>query len=204
MTTATVDFSRIKKDYSYQEYFDLVNYLSETNSTTGKDVTGERIEATKINAQRMKRIGKQFMVSDEIKNTLQNTKIKWKWIVLAEAWCGDGAQCIPVIAKISESSPGIELKIILRDENPEIMDAYLTNGGRAIPILICLNSETHEEIGTWGPRPEGIQQMVKDYKGKNPGVSHEEFVKNLHLWYAKDKGQSLENDFSNLLKQWIK
>lgn len=202
MISAITDFSSIKKAFSYQEYYDLVIYLSETHSTTGSETTEERIEATKLNAQRMKRIGKQFVLSEEIRNTLKNLKRNWEWIILAEAWCGDGAQCIPVIAKIAEASSSIELKIILRDENPEIMDAYLTNGGRAIPKLICINSETQEEIGTWGARPAAIQKMVKEFKAQNPGISHEEFVKNLHLWYAQDKGKSLEAEFSELLKQW--
>lgn len=202
MTGTTVDFSKVKRDFSYEEYFDLVTSLTAANSTTGAELTPEKIEATKLNAQRMKRIGKQFVLSEEIKNSISNLKKKWKWIILSEAWCGDGAQCIPVIAKIAGASSNIELKIILRDENPEIMDAYLTNGGRAIPKLICIDQETKQETGTWGARPAAIQKMVKDFKAQNPGISHHEFVKNLHLWYANDKGKSLETEFTKLINQW--
>ena len=99
-------------------------------------------------------------------------------------------------------SPFIDLKIILRDENPEITDAYPTNGSKSIPKLICLNAVTKEEIGIWGPRPFRIQQMVKEYKLMNPDSSHEKFVEALHLWYAKDKGESLQEDFEQLLFLW--
>lgn len=202
MTSTMVDFSRVKRDFSYEEYFGIVTSLTAINSTTGNEPTPERIEATKLNAQRMKRIGKQFTVSEEIKNSLKDLKKRWKWIILAEAWCGDGAQCIPVIARIAGASSNIELKIILRDENPSVMDAYLTNGGRAIPKLICIDQETRQVTGTWGARPAAIQKMVKDFKTQNPGISHEEFVKNLHLWYANDKGKSLDKEFSELINQW--
>lgn len=122
---------------------------------------------------------------------------------MAETWCGDGAQNIPIIAKIAATSPNIKLTILFRDENPDIMNAYLTNGSKSIPKLICKDAQTKQDIGTWGPRPSDIQQMVLQFKSENPTASHEEFVKNLHLWYAKDKGVSIQKDFATLLPQWI-
>lgn len=195
-------YPAITKEYSYKEYFELVQTLAENDQTTGNDPTPERIEATKLNAQRMKRITRQFVLSDEIKGLLFQLDKPWKWLLLAEAWCGDGAQCIPIIARIAETNSHIELKIIIRDENPQLMDAYLTNGGRAIPKLICFDKVTGKEIGCWGARPAAIQQMVKEFKANNPQATHEEFVKNLHTWYAQDKGKSLESDFIDLLGKW--
>lgn len=188
--------------YSYSEYKVLVVLHSETGTTTGKEVLPERIEATKINAQRMKRIDKQIKINDDLQIALENITDKWTWILIAESWCGDGAQNIPIISKMAECSTNIELKIILRDENPDIMSAHLTNGSRAIPKLICINSETGKEVGTWGPRPLAIQNLVKTYKIQNPDVPHDEFVKNLHFWYAKDRGESLQKDFEQLISEW--
>lgn len=152
----------------------------------------------------MKRLDKQIEVSPAVAEALKKNDSKWIWILIAESWCGDGAQNAPVIAKIAEASANIDLKVILRDDNPEIMDAFLTGGSRSIPKLICVNSETQEVIGNWGPRPHKIQQMVKEYKTQHPNASHDEFVKNLHLWYAKDKGESLQNDFAQLITRWIR
>ncbi|MBL7892879.1 MAG: thioredoxin family protein [Bacteroidia bacterium] len=188
--------------YSYSEYRTLVVHNSETGTTTGGEALPERIEATKINAQRMKRIDKQIKINDSLRIVLENINNKWLWILIAESWCGDGAQNIPIISKMAECSTNIELKIILRDENLNIMDAYLTNSSRAIPKLICLNSETGKEVGTWGPRPLAIQNLVKTYKIQNPDIPHDEFVRNLHLWYAKDKGESLQKDFEQLISEW--
>lgn len=191
--------------FTYNEYKNLVMECAEKRTTTGIEQSSERIEATKINAQRMKRIYKQVQLHDKIKALVNNNHLKLGWIVLAESWCGDGAQNIPIIAKIASLSPdNIELKIILRDENPELMDAYLTNGSRSIPKLICISSESGEEIGTWGPRPAKIQKMVKEYKAQYPNSSHDAFVRHLHLWYAKDNGEALQYDFEQLLAEWSK
>lgn len=196
MTTATLN-----KFQSYREYESMVIRFSEKGSTTG-EINEKHVEATKLNAQRMKRIFKQTDINVELKNTMENTVHRWTWLVIAESWCGDGAQNIPIIARMAELSPAIKLKIILRDENSDIMNAYLTNGSRSIPKLICFDTETNEEIGMWGSRPSSIQQKVIHFKKENPGASHEELVKNIHLWYAKDKGESLQNDFLTLIEEW--
>jgi len=196
-------FSEIKSSYSYDEYRALVFKCAQDQTTTGKEQLPERIEATKINAQRMKRIDKQTKIVPAVEEILKRLEVGWIWLILTEAWCGDSAQNIPVISKIAESSPNIELKLILRDENPDIMNAYLTDGSRSIPKLVCINSKTKEEVGVWGPRPLAIKQMVKDYKQEHPTASHDEFVKNLHLWYAHDKGESIQAEFVQMIPQWI-
>lgn len=192
----------IRNVYSYVAYKDLIIAYAEKQGTSGVDQLLERIEATKLNAHRMRRIDKQIELSDSLKKTIQNINKKITFIVIAESWCGDGAQNIPMIAKIADSTSNIELKIIFRDANIEIMDAYLTNGARSIPKVIFIDSETKEELGTWGPRPAKIQEMVKEYRTQFPESSHDEFVRSLHLWYAKDKGESIQMDFEKLLTQW--
>lgn len=197
-----INFPEIKNAYSYVDYRNLVTSYAEGRSTSGVDQLLERIEATKLNAHRMRRIDKQIELSDSLKKTIQNINKKITFIVIAESWCGDGAQNIPMIAKIADINSNIELKIIFRDENIEIMDAYLTNGSRSIPKVIFIDSETKEELGTWGPRPAKIQEMVKEYKAQYPESSHDDFVRSLHLWYAKDMGEALQNDFEKLLTPW--
>lgn len=192
------------KSFTYSSYRDLVIHLSENGSTTGAEQTPERIEATKLNAHRMKRIEKQVQIKEELARKIKNIKRKWRWTVLVEAWCGDGAQIVPVIAKMASLNPNIDLKIILRDENPDIMDKHLSNGARSIPILICEDEQTNKEIGVWGSRPKKISEMAKNFKSANPNISHDEFIKHLHLWYAQDRGESIQNDFLLLIPSWNK
>lgn len=192
------------KFFSYAEYVDLVVDCATKGCTTGPEQSKQRIEATKLNAHRMLRISKQTELDPKLIALVKGISKKWDWVIIAEVWCGDGAQNIPIIAKIAALNRNIDLKIILRDDNDDFMNAYTTEGSRAIPKLICFESGTKNEIGTWGPRPTVISAMVKEFKKNNPAVSHDEFVKNVHLWYAKDKGASIQSDFYSLLNSWNK
>lgn len=196
----TTHLAPLKNPFSYSEYKDLVIHLANNKACTG-DLTEPHIEATHINAQRMKRIDKQCVIDEDLSSLLKSLHGNFNWILLVESWCGDGAQCAPVIAKMAELNPNIRLQLILRDDNLQIMDAHLTNGSRSIPKLLILKEG--EVIDTWGARPKAIQQKVIDFKKENPGVSHEEFVTNLHLWYAQDKTHSIQEDFKEMLSKHI-
>jgi len=191
----------VEKGFSFGEYRELSEKLLSEGKTTGETQTKELVDYTKLNITRMNRITKTTTVTDELKKELSAVNKKWIWLVLAEAWCGDVANVLPVLAKISEESDKIELKIILRDENPEIMNAYLTNGGKSIPKLICLNAETLEEVGNWGPRPSELQNFVIEYK-KIEGFDIEELKKEIQLWYAEDKTVSIQNEILEAVKKW--
>lgn len=107
-------------------------------------------------------------------------------LVLAEDWCGDASNTIPVLEKLVESVPGLSLRILRRDENPELMDRYLTNGSRSIPIVIVLDEEFNE-LGHWGPRPTELQAWVMANKNSMPKP---ERYKEVRRWYARDRGET--------------
>jgi hypothetical protein len=193
--------AHVEKAMTYEAYSQLIETLLAENKTTGANHSEKMIEYTKMNEQRRKRLDKTTQVISELESEIKDINEKWYWLVLTEAWCGDAAQNIPVIAKMASVNPHVELKLLLRDENPEVMEAYLTNGGKSIPKLISLKAENLEEMGTWGPRPKPAQQMVEAYKA-NPTSSYADFVKEIQLWYAKDKTQSIQQEFLALIKQW--
>jgi len=116
-------------------------------------------------------------------------------LVITEDWCGDAANTVPVLAKLGDEADRLETRLIKRDENPDVMDRYLTNGARSIPIAILLNAE-FEEIGHWGPRPSELQQWVMDNKDTIP---IEERYPLVRRWYAKDKGESTLREVLELL-----
>ena len=125
-------------------------------------------------------------------------------MVLTEAWCGDSAQNLPVIAEIAKLNPEkIKLYIVLRDENPELMDKYLTNGARAIPKLIAVNETLDKETFIWGPRPVPAQQLLLNWKNNPADKTWDDFEKELHGWYAKDKTQTIQSEFLDLLNGLI-
>ncbi|MBL7890129.1 MAG: thioredoxin family protein [Bacteroidia bacterium] len=187
---------------NYSDYKDLVFKLALDGSTTGEE-TIERVESTKINAQRIKRIDKTYVPSEEIEKIIEQISSNHRWILLTESWCGDGAQNLPIIAKLAQLNSNINLEIVLRDQNPELMDMHLTSGTRSIPKLIVLDAQTNDLIFEWGPRPASIYSMVQEYKKEHPVMLHDEFVKQLHLWYAHDKGRSLEKDLVTLINTFV-
>ena len=115
-----------------------------------------------------------------------STGAKRKLLVIAEDWCGDASNTVPVIAKLTDQSPGLELRIIMRDANPEVMDQYLTNGSRSIPIVIALDESFHE-IGHGGPRPAELQSWVMANRGVLPKA---ELYPQVRRWYARDRGET--------------
>lgn len=189
--------------YTYIKYRDLVYNYAEKGKSTGENTT-EQQQNTKLNAQRMHRIEKQAVLNDELKTLLEGVEKNWIWLILAESWCGDAAQNLPIIYKMAEANLHIEMKVILRDENPKIMDLHLTNGNRSIPILLCIDKETGNEIGKWGSRPKAIQDAANEYKAQNPGMSHALFISKIHLIYSRDKGEALQREFIEKIKEWNK
>lgn len=193
----------LKNSYSYAEYWELIRRLIAENKTTGDNHSEEYLHYTKLNIQRMERQDQKQTLNENILQALNEIKRPQTWVVLAEWWCGDVAQNLPTIAKIAQVSPLIDLRILLRDENLELMDRYLTNGGRSIPKMIVFDSETGQELGTWGPRPQKAQEILMAWKQNPDGKSKEDFHKELHLWYAQDKNETLMNELASLIRTWI-
>ncbi|MBK6832794.1 MAG: thioredoxin family protein [Bacteroidetes bacterium] len=190
----------INHTYSYEDYKKLVINFAEESNTSGEQ-SEERIAATSINAQRIKRIDKQCIINNDLQELISKITAKQHWLIITESWCGDGAQCIPVIAKIAALNSNIKLELVFRDEHLDLIDCFLTNGSRSIPKLICKDESTDKINFVWGPRPKTIQDKVLELKKDNPKIAHDELVKNIHLWYAQDKTQSIQSEFTDLLNK---
>ncbi|MDF7820968.1 thioredoxin family protein [Runella sp. MFBS21] len=199
-TQHTITPQHIKEAYTYETYKALSETLFSEGRTTAdspKLNTEAYLNYTKMNLQRSKRLEKTIQLTDTLKTTLDKIQEKYVWLVLTESWCGDAAQSIPVLVKMAEYQPHIELKVLLRDKNLDVMDAYLTNGGRSIPKLICLKADTLEELFTWGPRPQEVQALMIDLKAQ--GVSSAEVAEQIQRWYNADKTQSIQAEFETLI-----
>ena len=189
----------LPKAISYEGFEHLIDRLLLEGKTTGEDQSEFMVSLTKLNRQRMKRIDNTLEFTPEQLASFKQIAKGQLWLVISEAWCADGAQIVPVLAKIAQSNPLIDLKIVLRDENPDLMNQYLTNGGKAIPILIIADAQSLEVLHVWGPRPKVATQMVEAYK-KEHGKLTPEFKEDLHKWYNQDKGQSILSDLQAFFK----
>lgn len=188
----------LDQSMTYEEYRNLVHELALTKSNTGLEKSESLANYTHLNDRRMGRWDKTLKFSDAAVGKVKAMKHKMTWLVLTESWCGDASPSLPVMNKLAELNRNLELKIVLRDEHPELMNLFLTNGTRSIPKLIALDSETQQVLGEWGPRSAKATQMVMDEKAKN-GTLSAEFKQELQVFYNKDRGQDILNDLLELL-----
>lgn len=191
----------IEESITYPNYLDQVETLVKNNQTSGENQSIDLVEYTKLNLRRMKRLGKTIDLNEELKEAASNCKTPITWLVLIEAWCGDAAQNIPLLHRLAELNDNIQLRILYRDENPDLIDAFLTNGGRSIPKLIALKTSDLSFLGDWGPRPRDAQERISEINQSNQ-LKKEDLITEIQLWYARNKNQSLQTEFLNLFKQW--
>ena len=185
-------------DISYETY--LKNFKNKIDSENIDNLSPKDLELlnyTKLNYQRTQRIHKTFKPNHKLFSVMNIIDKQMIWMVITEPWCGDSAQNLPFIYEISKLNENIQLKIIYRDKNLDIMDLYLTDGkSRSIPKLVAF-SEFGDEFFQWGPRPVELVNQID--KWKSEGLTKEEFLPMIHLWYAQDKGNNLINEILNLL-----
>jgi hypothetical protein len=185
---------------TYQAYLKLTEELLAEGKTTGPNQSEDYIYYTNLNLHRMKRLDKTVTINSELVAQIQSITVPQTWLVISEAWCGDAAQNVPILQKMAAISENVELKIILRDENLELMDLYLTNGGRSIPKLIALDNSTQKELFIWGPRPLTIQKVMNELKAANV-TEISEIVEKIQITYNADKSQSIQTEFLQLLTE---
>lgn len=196
-----LNYSKIfdNEGLTYSSYRELVNQLLEQGKTTGEDHSEEMLHYTKMNVQRMNRVDKTTVLTDSLLAAIANVKGKYRFLVITEGWCGDAAQIVPVIAKLTSIVPTqFDLKLVLRDQNLPLIDAHLTNGGRSIPVLLVLNEEGELALPKWGPRPANLQELLTQWKSESTDMM--QIAEQLHGWYAKDKTQSIQAELITILK----
>jgi hypothetical protein len=101
---------------------------------------------------------------------------------------------------MAERQPNIDLHVLLRDKNPDIMDRFLTGGKRGIPI-VAMFDPSGRQVGRWGPRPAAAQKVFE--AARQEGLPKPGILERLHLWYGKDRGKSLDAEFCALLRRRI-
>lgn len=190
----------VEKSMTFAEYIKLIDDLLLDGKTTGTNQSDAMFNYGKLNRQRMHRLEKTVNLDESLKEKVRALDVNWIWLVITEGWCGDAAQNIPIIEKIAAENERIETRYVLRDENLELMDKYLTNNARSIPKLVCLDAETLEEIGTWGPRPQVAMEYYLEMR--DSGMEKSQMMENLQRWYLQDKEKSIETEFSVLLDDW--
>ena len=121
---------------------------------------------------------------------------RWHLLVLSEDWCGDASNTVPALARLAEAAPNLDLRLLARDENLDLMDEHLTGTSRGIPAVIVLDGALAER-GWWGPRPADLQAWVLSEGLKIE--DHDERYRQVRTWYARDRGQTTLREVLDLL-----
>lgn len=188
--------SILSQSVSYAGYLSNVENIIQNAKTTDSDnVSSEYLHYYSLGLKRMKRLDKTIHLNQATVSCIKSIQTPQTWLVISEGWCGDAAHSLPIINKMAEINPNIiRLEIIYRDQS-NLIEKYLTNGGKSIPKLIAFNRQG-EELFVWGPRPREIQRSFLTMK--NDGKPFEEISTHLQKMYNKSKGLTIQKEICNL------
>ncbi|MFV0531412.1 MAG: thioredoxin family protein [Flavobacteriales bacterium] len=186
----------LKKGVDFDDFTDLTTKLLHQKTTTNKQKDTTLLNYTELNLVRMNRLLKTIKISPKIISKINEKKNHYTLLVLTEGWCGDASQVLPILRNLELASSFIDLKIILRDENLELMDEFQTNGTRSIPKVLIIKN--YEIIENWGPRPKELMKLTAEFKA-NDQYSKADFVNDVQKWFNKDKGKTTLKEIISLL-----
>ncbi|MEJ2054602.1 MAG: thioredoxin family protein [Calditrichaceae bacterium] len=169
---------------NYLDYFNKGMEIEEYKQMLGKQLAVYNLHFKKA-----------IVVSDQY--IPENLKI----LTLVQPGCADTAAILSVVQKFFENS-NTKLRILKRDDNPDLMDQFLTNGGRAVPLFIIMD-EQGNYLARFGPRPEKMQNFFEEHREAiNKGeIEKSEIIRKIRNFYAKDRGRTIINEFKNILKK---
>ncbi len=191
---------RIKAGLTAEQYHEVLTAQASADDQGLSEEDAEKLNFTQLNLHRSNRIGRTYKVDRELAELIKKISGKQTWMLLTEPWCGDSAQCLPYIAAMAALNTNIDLRLILRDENLDIMDDFLTNGSRSIPRLVIFD-ESGNELVQWGPRPAEAQAVFAEAKAA--GLPKAEILEKLHLFYGRNRGKALIAEFRIILAELV-
>jgi hypothetical protein len=189
----------LAKSCTYPDYRKTISRLLSEGKATGNSQNEALVNYTLLNETRMNRLEKTLAITEDNVTFLKTLEREYVWLVISEGWCGDSAQLVPIFEKLASVSDHIELRLVFRDESEPLMDLFLTNGARSIPLLIILEKDTLKVLGRWGARPKPAAELIKRYKAEF-GKVDEDAKTELQMWYLHDKGISTQDEIAALMK----
>jgi integrase len=187
----------INKALDYQSYKNLIERLLKEGKSTGPNQSQELLQYSELNVHRMNRVEKTTVLIEDLSAKIDLIEQPQIWLILAEGWCGDAAQTIPIFHLIEKQFPKIKIKLLLRDENVELMDHFLTDGSRSIPKVLMLDASSLNLLAQWGPRPSEAIALINNLKAAK--VDMMEIKEKLHAWYAKNKGVAVQSEIKDII-----
>lgn len=202
MQQSVITDSLLAETLSFEEYLQLTDdILNEKIARTGPYAADNTFRYTRSNRERMKKVLDNIVLNQKLYNLVSDLSDKWIWLVISEPWCGDASWGVPALCMIASASDKIDFRILLRDTHPDVIKQYQTAGSDSIPKLICLRKSDMQVLGTWGPRPKALHEMVLKFKD-DANFDYRESVRRLHAWFEQDMTKSTQDEIIDCVKQW--
>ncbi|GAC1515697.1 MAG: thioredoxin family protein [Gemmatimonadaceae bacterium] len=149
------------------------------------------------NAELWRALAKRAHVPLDVVARVEALGGRWHFLVLVEDWCGDAINSLPVVAKLAALAHNLELRVVARDKNLDLMVGHLSpTGAAAIPVVILLD-DSYVERGWWGSRPAELQRWVHTV---GLTMSKEDRYRKVRRWYVQDRGAATLREFVDLLE----
>lgn len=182
---------------TFQAYLDQFEEILKSDTPNAPYNDADFFNYAKLNWSRMNRWVKHGILQTDLTAAINAISSPQQWIVITEPWCGDAAHIVPFLARLAELNSLVTIDFQLRDSAPFLIDNYLTNGGKSIPILV-IRDEAGNDLAVWGPRPKACQIVFDELKAKQAEMN--ELKTALQHWYNEDKGVSLQTELLALIK----
>jgi hypothetical protein len=158
----------------------------------------EFIEKAEANQELWRSMRRRAQAPADLVERIRSLTARRHLLVLSEDWCGDAVNTVPYLARLAEAVPQLDLRVLERDQNLDLMDAHLTGTARAIPVAMVLDEE-YRELGWWGSRPEPLQRWVKSEEAQQ--LSKDDRYQEMRRWYARDQGRTTLEEIARLLER---
>jgi hypothetical protein len=190
----------LNRGLTSEAYQEVMEFQADIDPASLEGLEAEHAEFTRLNLHRVGRIRRTWRPSERLAALILRIDRPQVWLALTEPWCGDSAQCMPCLDILAEGHAYIAIRYLLRDENLEIMDRYLTEGKRGIPLVVSFDPEGRE-LFRWGPRPAAAQVVMNS--AIEAGLKKPERLEKLHLFYGRNQGAALDDEWVALLDSFL-
>ncbi|MGI4739256.1 MAG: thioredoxin family protein [Janthinobacterium lividum] len=198
MPTPVLTAEQLATGLSYPAYR---QHIADVMATPAPDeALAKMLPHYQENVDRMNKVAPTVTVLPELQAALAQLTQPYVWAIITEGWCGDASQTVPIFEAVAQASNGhTQTRYFLRDSPPNLIDTYLTNGGKAIPIAVLLHADSLTEAAVWGPRPTPLQAIMQDLKARE--TPFKEIVTQVHAWYDQDATRTTQHELLALVQQ---
>jgi len=158
---------------------------------------GEMVDAAVVNRELWRGVYAHVRIPEDVVARVTALGGRWHLLVLSEDWCGDAVNSLPVLARLADLAPNLDLRVLPRDENLDLIDAHLTGTSRSIPAVLVLDAD-YVERAWWGPRPGVLQAWAM---GEGAAMPKELRYPKIRQWYARDRGLTTLDELVTLLER---